>query len=384
MIDPADYHLLDRYRTDECTPAERMYVETMLLNQGGHAEGAARTQMAWIQALERAAEQLPDIPAVDSESSWSVDAMWSVVAAQLELTRGESAQMVSVSRTPRLRFGSDRSPSIWRSGWRVGLLRATAVLVVASSAIIGVRARRTADARAQAAHVALAAMRIYTTRPGQRADVRLLDGSRVLLGVSSTLRVPEDYDEGSRDLFVEGDAYFEVVHDPQKVFRVHARNTVAQDVGTKFAVRAYGGDPTVTIVVAEGSVSVKPPARVAELRGASVSATPTVKGVVLQSHDLLRVSPAGAMEVRRGVDVSYYLAWTEGRLEFRDAPLGGVATQLSRWYDIDMRLGDPAIASRRITMSLNTESVAEMLSLLEASLDLRAEQKGRTVTLFTH
>jgi ferric-dicitrate binding protein FerR (iron transport regulator) len=226
-------------------------------------------------------------------------------------------------------------------------------------------------------------MRIYTTRPGQRADVRLLDGSRVMLGVSSTLRVPEDYDESSRDLFVQGDAYFEVVHDPQKVFRVHARNTVAQDVGTKFAVRAYGGDPTVAIVVAEGSVSVKSQARVAALRGASASATPTVKGILLQSRDLLRVSPAGAMEVRRGVDVSYYLAWTEGRLEFRDAPLGSVATQLSRWYDIDMRLGDPAIASRRITMSLDTESVAEMLSLLEASLDLRVEQKGRTVTLYT-
>src|SRR5690606_13337061 len=103
------------------------------------------------------------------------------------------------------------------------------------------------------------AARTYTTRPGQRAEMRLPDGTRVVLSVASTLRVPESYGDRSRSVALEGEAYFEVAHDDARPFRVHTARAIATDLGTRFGVRAYSGD-AVTVVVREGAVSLRPTA----------------------------------------------------------------------------------------------------------------------------
>jgi transmembrane sensor len=133
-------------------------------------------------------------------------------------------------------------------------------------------------------------------------------------------------------------------------------------------VRAYQGDSSVAVVVAEGRVGL------AAQDGRQGSA-------VLTRGDLARLDPAGRVRVERGVDVARYLAWTQGRLEFVNAPLRDVLPELARWYDLDFRLADSALASRPLTASLGAESASEMLRLLEASLDVRVRRAGRVVTL---
>jgi transmembrane sensor len=124
-------------------------------------------------------------------------------------------------------------------------------------------------------------------------------------------------------------------------------------------------------VVAEGAVALK---------AATALASPD--SLVLTRAELGRLTPDGALTVTRRLDVDGYLAWMRGRLEFAGTPLSDAIPQLSRWYDVDVRLGDPSLAGARLTASLEVESLPEALELLSAALDARVERQGRTVVLY--
>src|SRR5207245_7963028 len=152
------------------------------------------------------------------------------------------------------------------------------------------------------------AMREFTTARGQRAEMRLTDGTRILLSVDSKLRVPGDYGAAARDVYVDGEAYFEVTHDATKPFAVHAANALVRDLGTRFGVRAYAGEQRVRVVVAEGKVALR-----------SVAAADTSNPAPeLSTGELGRLDASGVLTLAQGVNVQRYLAWTEGRLAFHD------------------------------------------------------------------
>src|SRR5690606_29072620 len=74
------------------------------------------------------------------------------------------------------------------------------------------------------------AMREYSTDRARRAEIRLKDGTRVILSVESRLRVPRDYGRRHRTVYLEGEALFEVEHDERRPFRVHAADALAEDL----------------------------------------------------------------------------------------------------------------------------------------------------------
>jgi len=84
--------------------------------------------------------------------------------------------------------------------------------------------------------------------------------------------------------------------------------------------------------------------------------------------------------VRHGVSPEPYVAWAGGRLVFDDTPLADVLAQLGRWYDVDARAADSVAARRRLTAAYSNEPLADILRLIAASLDLRVERHGRSVT----
>jgi transmembrane sensor len=82
------------------------------------------------------------------------------------------------------------------------------------------------------------------------------------------------------------------------------------------------------------------------------------------------------------VDVDAYLAWMRGRLVFADTPVREVLPQLGRWYDVDLKLGDTALADARLSATLDAEALPEALHLLAVALDVRIERQGRTAVLY--
>src|SRR5581483_7158401 len=163
-----------------------------------------------------------------------------------------------------------------------------------------------------------------------------------------------------------GEAVFSVTHDPTHAFRVIAPNGVTvQDIGTKFDIRDYQADHAVRVAVAEGSVS---------LRG---SAQP----VILERGTLGIVDSTGHAEITRA-PVDGYLAWSQGHLTFTNARMADVLPELSRWFDVDVRLASPQLADERLTVTLNDVPANIALDVIARALDARAVRSGQSVTLY--
>ena len=213
-------------------------------------------------------------------------------------------------------------------------------------------------------------MRVISTAIGQRADIRLSDGSRVSLGVASRLRLAPDFGERSRDVYLDGTAYFEVVHDTTRPFRVHTSTAVTQDVGTRFVVTANPGSESTRVVVAEGAVSLRAP-------GDSAA-----HAVQLGAGNLARIARDGTPVLVRSVDPAQYLAWMDGRLVFHDTPLSDVVAELHRWYHEDVRLGDSTLARLPFSASFDVESFDQSVQVITMVLPLRAVTRDGVVTLY--
>ena len=314
-----DDALLARYLAHECTPAEAAAVRQWIAADPDRVRAVERLRATFDAAAPP--HERPD-----------VDAMWANV---------RSSHRVALPATRRRPFP-------------VGLLAAAAVLVVA------VFLDR-AITRRSATH---GAVREVATSIGQRATIDLADGSRVILGPRSRITTPEHFGEGPRDVTLDGEAYFEVHHDPANPFRVHAAGGVTEDIGTRFVVRAYAGESVLRVVVAEGRVSVA--------RGGGAP-------VALGGGQLASLDAAGVASVRM-VDTAAYVAFSDGRLVFDGTPLEEVVGELGRWYDLDVRLATPAFADHHISASFTGLAEDDVLGAVAAAAGLRYTRQGRTVT----
>ncbi|HJQ52233.1 MAG TPA: FecR domain-containing protein, partial [Gemmatimonadaceae bacterium] len=224
-------------------------------------------------------------------------------------------------------------------------------------------------------------MREFTTTRGQMASIYLADGTRVVLAPESRLRVPESIAERNRpigartarDVRLEGAAYFDVVHDTNRPFSVSTSVGVALDLGTEFEVRAYESGKSarpMQVTVISGVVSLHRP-------GADAEPVAT-----LRRGDRGTLSGSGKFTLAQNVDLGPTLAWTKGSLVFNHTRVSDVVRELSRWYDLDIRLGADVDPSRQLVLTLDNEAAREAIDLVALSLGLRVQQQGRVVTLY--
>jgi ferric-dicitrate binding protein FerR (iron transport regulator) len=222
-------------------------------------------------------------------------------------------------------------------------------------------------------HVAQAdSHRVYRTEPGQQAVVHLLDGTKVTLSAGGKLVVPAAFNGQSRDVELDGQAFFEVAKDRELPFRVHTGNVVTRVLGTAFNVRGYSGEPRVQVVVASGRVSVSPAG------SAQVSLPPVTE---LGPGDLAQVSRDGSVYVEHHVDLDRYLAWRDGWLTFIDAPVVEILAELERWMGVHFTLADSSIGAQVLTTRIRPGAIQSTLAVLEAGLNVRAIQADSGIRL---
>jgi ferric-dicitrate binding protein FerR (iron transport regulator) len=295
--------------------------------------------------------------AAELRQSWDAEAALRSIKEQ----PAEPARVIRLPRFYREEPGSRRR--------RTGLLMARAAAVIAlvgGGAWLATQGLAPRQGAPQVSEVA--------TSRGQRASLRLPDGTHVTLGPASTIRYAVAPARGARTVYLEGDAYFVVTHDAARPFSVHTARGTATDLGTRFGVHAYPDDSVLDVVVAEGKVSL------AARRADRQHQTPR-DSLVLVPGDLGRVSAGGRLTAERGAAVDRHLAWIDGRLEFHDTPLRDAVVQFGRWYDLDVRLVDSVVGRKRLTASFKDEAAQEALRLVAASLDLQVSQRGRVVTI---
>jgi ferric-dicitrate binding protein FerR (iron transport regulator) len=344
-----DWELLDRYLSGDASPDERARMEAWLAEDPEHWAQLAALR----EALAKAALSDPAVEEAKAE-------IW----ARLEREIGRPGNPAGVERKRPPRRAPEFTVSPSRRQFTAARLAAALFLTVIGGTALGVLLLR------RDPPAAAGAMRVATTTPGQRARFRLPDGTQVVLGVASVLRYPREFRDGSRDLSLEGEAYFEVVHDERRPFVVWAGDLVAKDLGTQFTIRAYPEDTRARVVVREGRVSIR----------AAAGATSGPERVVAPGQ-LGRLSGGGEPVVEQA-DTAAWFAWTEGRLVFANTPLGEAVKQIERWRDVEIRLAPTGIGKRQFTTSFGDEPTLAILQVIGTGLRLAVEQTGpRTYTL---
>lgn len=375
--DPIDLELIDRYLAGDCTPDEIVVVERWI---------AARPENTELLATLRSEFGIlnDSAPPSDPHAVWRriADGIDRIEDAARVKHQGAEVGAGVPSRASRgpipLRVvpgcARERAPSAATSMRRVAILasRVAAALALAVGATLVVRGATHDQAPARVASVA--PPRVYAAVPGQRAEFRLSEGTRVVLAPGSRLTVPVDYDSLARVVTLEGQAYFDVAHDVTKPFVVRAGDALVHDLGTRFDIRAFRNEAAVRVVVTQGKVQLgRAPAA-----GRAMAAE---SGPRLVAGDVGRLRSTGAVSITRGVDTARFVAWTKGHLVFNRTPIREALAELSRWYDVDVRLADTSLDDRTLTATLRDQPLAEVLSLVALSLGADLERMGRTATL---
>lgn len=208
----------------------------------------------------------------------------------------------------------------------------------------------------------------YRSGSGAADSVHLPDGSRVVLAPRSELVVSADYGKTARQVELRGVGYFDVTHDDARPFAVQSGGATIRDVGTIFTVRGDSGG-SLRVAVQEGAVLVHR------------TGTPEDQGVLLHEGDLATMDTGHPVVVRRGVVGADDAAWTTGRLVFRDATLSDVASELRRWYGVELQAADSATANRHLTAEFRGESLDQIVSELTLALDAGVERRGDTLVV---
>jgi transmembrane sensor len=180
------------------------------------------------------------------------------------------------------------------------------------------------------------------------------------------LTVAANYGANTRDVTLEGAAYFDVKHDEAHPFTVHTASADIRDIGTAFSVKT-AGDGEVAVDVTHGIVAL------------SARAT-TAAPVELRAGDR-GVLARQAVTVRRGTVTADDVAWTRGVLSYRDASLSEVRADLQRWYGLELRIPDSTLARRTLTASFRGDSASQVLRVMALALGADVVQRGDTVTL---
>lgn len=193
-----------------------------------------------------------------------------------------------------------------------------------------------------------------STAEGEKKEIKLPDGSTVILNCLSSLSYPQTMDGSTREVVLNGEAYFDVAKNPKSTFIVKAENIEVKVLGTKFNINAYEDKENITTTLFEGIVSVGIHARNPSKLKPGEQAIFSKKTKELET----RVLSHPAEEE----------AWRNDVLVFDNEKLANILETLSRQYGVKFEIDNKQLEQLRITARFDTSvSIQNALNILSQS-----------------
>jgi len=192
---------------------------------------------------------------------------------------------------------------------------------------------------------------------GSITEINLPDGSKVWLNTGSRLKYPERFDNKSRTVELSGEAFFEVKSDAGYPFHVIAGDFMVKATGTRFNVMAYENSPQYSFALAEGKIDV------------SVMNSPGKMQRIarLDPSQILKYDISRNKFQKISEDPYKYFSWKDGKMVFRNDPLGEMVYRIGLQYNVDVEVKDDQIRNQRFYATFQNQSVTEVFDLLKLS-----------------
>lgn len=238
-----------------------------------------------------------------------------------------------------------------RTNWWKRIAVAASIVVIASAAFWYMSGNKPASSDAF--------VEKHNAR-GTKSIIELTDGSKIWLNADSKIKYPEVFAGNTREVHLNGEAFFEVAKNPSKPFIIHLANGTVRVLGTSFNVRAYDNEKVVETSVATGKVAFIPKYQSRKQKQDTLFITPNNKVRYLFEKDLANVLTTVAAEDK---------AWTEGRLIFKALTLEEIAVELERNFGKKVTFVDEEPKSFRLTGSFQNNSLDEIMYYLARSTE---------------
>jgi transmembrane sensor len=206
---------------------------------------------------------------------------------------------------------------------------------------------------------------------GKRSNILLSDGTRVWLNSGSRLVYPPVFDRKNREVFLEGEAYFEVSKDAHKPFYVRTEAFKVRVLGTKFNVQAYKNESVQNAVLIEGKVSL---AANGKLFSKEYELSPNQKGAFSGGET--------GFEITDIEDAQNYIAWINGYLSFENEDITSLSKKISRYYNLEIEVkisNDNLKLSGKLDLKEDPERILEELSIL---FKAKCTKRGDKVVIY--
>lgn len=200
---------------------------------------------------------------------------------------------------------------------------------------------------------------------GKKFQIELSDGTLVHLNAGSSLRYPVNFlSDGPREVFLTGEAYFDVTKNVSNSFVVNVNELDVKVLGTQFNVSAYGEDEFIDVVLVEGAVGLH---KEDELQADAVKLSPGQKGSFEQASNYIKVNE---------VNTSLYTSWMQGHLVFRDLTFNNILKKLERHYNVEIINFNEVLGNEVFNARFDSVAIEEVLGYFNDihSIDFRIEE----------
>lgn len=339
MSDHTPWPLIAKYLAGECSPEEKLAMEWWL-EEYDNLLLFRQIEAAWKQEKEPQND-----PAFNPESGLSM--------LHARIAEQEYAAEEEVPGKRRL-----FKITSWMAA--AGILLATGLGYYLVS--------RQHDSRS----IGRAPMETRTSGAKDIVSIELPDGTQVWLNKNSKLEYPKAFDGNERQVYLQGEAFFEVVPNPEKPFIVKSDKVSTRVLGTSFDVKAYKGDETASVSVATGKVEVSKeiekgsPIRITQL-------TPQQELVINTEKDETYIDIVSTYDIG---------AWRKEQLVFRNNTYSEVIARLEEHYGVKIALTDRNLNNCRVMANFNEgATLKDVLKLLSISNSFRYHIEGNQVTI---
>lgn len=333
-------------------------VEAIRTPEEGATHWVARRRLGLMSAADEAAF-----------AAWKAEPQNAAALADVEGVVDEVGAVAAFAEVRAMREAALAAAPAKRSWRLVGSIAAS----VAALVLAGTWAVNLPPEMAQAPPAAPHAQR-YVTGVGEQRTVKLADGSVLALNTASVVEVA--YSAGRRDIrLLQGQALFDVAHNPQRPFVVTAADRKVTALGTRFDVRLDG--PAMKVVLVEGRVKVEP------LRPAGLDRiAPVLARRTLEAGEALVADPREGVEIAVA-DTEQATSWRRGQVVFRDDTIGAAVAEMNRYSDTQLVVDDPRIAALKISGVFGVTREENFLAALTSFYPIEAVERSPRVTALT-
>ena len=222
----------------------------------------------------------------------------------------------------------------------------------------------------------------FSSGTSMRKTMVLPDGTVITLAKESSINLPGDFNKNNRELWLSGEAFFDVKHDAQHPFIVHTAFNDIKVLGTAFNVKAYPNAKEMETSLIRGSIRVESKI----FSGQFVFLKPNEK-LTTNTHfskdDTAALKPFTVTSLIKASDNSQIqeVLWVKNRIEIEDEPLSVIVKKLQNWYGIEIVITDATVANYHYSGVFENESVVKTLEALQLSYPFHLEVEQNKITI---